>query len=250
LAAAALIAAASLATALLVDAFSYLASALLLLGLLPGSPEAIAPERRSLPSAIREAATYVLTSSNLRALFGASATVFLLLGMQGPLFFAFAAERLGDASEGFAIMMAALGIGALLGATLMARFSRLSFRPLRVLAIVLAVDAVALFFFTFAHDRLSAAFWMAVMGLISSFFSVIVRTFLQTAPPLALRSRVLGWFTALQGPCTALSLALAGVLTQVLSPVALLQCAAVAEFFVAFWLGIIAWEHNAPAAEI
>ena len=239
--ASALLLAVTTSAVLLVNAASYLISGVLIASLPRRTGRTEIADRQPWTVELREGAAFVAHAPDLRYLFAASAVVFLLLGMQGPLFFAFTLERFGSGRDAFGILMAALGVGSLVGVYLLARLGSRLRKPLTVLYGILAIDATSLFAFTYGHTLLTCAIWMALMGLISSFFTVIVRTYLQTIPPVHMRSRVLGWYWAMYSPLVVASLALGTWLTHAHGAIVILQGAAAAEMIAAAGLSLIMW---------
>ncbi len=220
------------AGALLVDAASYAISALLLVGLPSDPGPAEASEHVSWAGDLRAGFAYLAREPRLRVLFGASAAVIALLGMQGPLLYGFVVQALHADGPAFATLLAGLGAGASLASLGLARWPARSAR-LTLLAGTLAFDALALLGFTYSRSLPVCTVLMAAMGAISAVFGVTVRAALQTLPPPDFRGRTLGLFAGMQGPLEVASLALAILLAARFSAAAILRGGAVGELLVA-----------------
>ena len=220
------------AGALLVDAASYAISALLLLGLPGDAGPAEARAGGSWAGELRAGFAYLVREPRLRVLFGASAAVIVLLGMQGPLLYGFVVQSLHADGPAFATLLAGLGVGASLASLALARWPARHAR-LTLLTATLGFDALALLGFTYGRSLLVCALLMAAMGAISAVFGVTVRSALQTLPPPGLRGRTLGLFEGMQGPLEVASLALAVLLAARWSAAAILRGGALSELPVA-----------------
>lgn len=172
---------------------------------------------------------WLMGQPQMRLVFGVNAVLVLLFAMQGPLLFAFVGERTSGAAAIYGVLMACLGVGSLIGSFLLYACKLTLRGQLLVLSGVLVIDAAALYAFT-----LSAVLWrwclfMIFMGLISSVYRILLRSYLQTAPEAEYRARALGMFSALQGPITVLSLAMVGPASHVANVANILRGCAIAE---------------------
>ena len=117
-------------------------------------------------------------------LFLSLAVVVLLLGMQGPLIYDFVVVRLDGGAPEFGVLMASLGAGGVVMSIALTRWRRLSSDDrLLVIPAVLAVDALALLGFVAGHQLAVCAAMMALMGMISAVFQVIMRATLHDRAP-------------------------------------------------------------------
>jgi len=219
--------------AFVVDAATYALSGILLLGLprrIRGHGTAAG---RRLTTDLGAGLRFVLRQPELRLLLLVQSTLVLVMGMQGPLFFGFVADQLAGGGETFALLLAALGVGSLLGAYLLHRFPAFSQLGVLLLVGILFIDAAALMGFTFGRTVIVCAVFMAFMGLISAGLQIMIQTYLQTVPPADYRGRTIGIFAGSYGPLSVLSLALVFPLASLWESVAILRGAAVAELVVA-----------------
>ena len=173
----------------LVDAVTFVISALLLTGVrLPTRPIAI--ERRSLPAELREGLAYVWQNGNIRALaIGAGVINLAHTGAMAVLVL-FATTTLGLSEIGFGALFVVSAVGALIGSL---TASRVSERLGRRATVLLSVTAIAI-------SLLAIGFWPAVavtavgllaVGLASEFWNVVAVSYRQNATPDRLRGRVM-----------------------------------------------------------
>jgi hypothetical protein len=161
------------------------------------------------------------------------AVLFFLFGCQGPLFYDFVARVLkGDATT-YAALMTALAAGTLAGAVVLGKVGDTGRLGLRQLMLVLAVDAVALYAFTYSTSLFGCLAWMMLMGLMAAAVSIILRVYLQTAPDPAIRGRILGVFDAIEGPITVISIAAAVYASKLWDSTTILRAIGIGELAVA-----------------
>jgi MFS family permease len=130
----------------------------------------------------------------------------------------FTHEYLGSDEQGFGLLLAARGAGALIG---MALLVLLGSRTTSVKAMLYSLAGSGLMFVFLAGARslTAAALWLLLEGLISTGFSVAARTIQQEHLPTELRGKVLGLSIAISQGVYMLAAGVAGVLaTQIALP--------------------------------
>src|SRR5207302_10076309 len=99
-------------TAFLVDAFSFLISGCLISTLpRPRTVPGIASAKEGFWRTMGGGWKFVYERPDLRVLVAAQTIVVIVLGFQGPLFYAFVEEVLGGGPPTFGIFMSCLGVG-------------------------------------------------------------------------------------------------------------------------------------------
>ncbi|HKY49486.1 MAG TPA: MFS transporter, partial [Acidimicrobiia bacterium] len=173
----------------LVDAVTFLISAILLTGIrLPRREAAI--ERRSLPVELREGLVWLWQNQNIRALaIGAGVINLAHTGAMAVLVL-FATATLGLSEIGFGALFVISAVGALVGSL---TASRVSERLGRRTTVLISVAAIAI-------SLLAIGLWPAVVvtavgllavGLASEFWNVVAVSYRQNATPDRLRGRVM-----------------------------------------------------------
>ena len=195
------------------NATSYLASAACLRGLRI-SAALPAPTRGHLLADAREGARAVLADRLLRALAVAQLLAALSSGATSALLVVYAREQLQVTGTGYGVLLAAIGVGAVLGPLLLLRLVRSPRRPLFVFgpfALRGGVDLVLA-----GTSRLPvAAGALAAYGLATSTGAVTFTSLLQAETPERLRGRVLASMDLLWQSGRLVSLGLGGVLAEV-----------------------------------
>jgi MFS family permease len=219
----------SINAAFLIDAGTFAASGALLFGISQPSVAVAGGSQPQRKTGLALGLKWLIRQPQIRLVFGVNAVLVLLFAMQGPLLFAFVGERTSEPAAKYGILMACLGAGSLIGSFLLYVYKPTQRDRLLVLSSVLVIDAAALYAFT-----VSAVVWwwcvfMVLMGLISSVYQILVRSYLQTTPTAEYRARVLGLFSALQGPITVLSLTMVGPLSHAADVANILRGCAFAE---------------------
>ncbi|MBV8370842.1 MAG: MFS transporter [Candidatus Eremiobacteraeota bacterium] len=192
--------------ALLIDALSFLISAVVIAGL-PADVVRAAPAgtpAASLGGSMREGFAYIAGRVDLRTLFAVLAITMALLGMQNPLFYGYVQQSLRGDGPVYGLLISALGVGGLLASlVVLGRPAKMS---VTVLLATLCFDGVALLAFSFSRNVILSTVLMVALGAIGSVFAIAVRTYLQTYTAPRVRGRVLGTFLSLQAPIEAVSL--------------------------------------------
>ncbi|MBD3222275.1 MFS transporter [bacterium] len=168
----------------------------------------------------------------LRVAFGFFAILTFVTAMQQPLVVVFVKDVLGgsDRQLGFIIAAAGLGgiLGALAGATVAGRR-----RPLGVIALLTALDGALLLIFAANRDVMLALVIFAGFGAVATLAQIALATFLQQMAPDDRRGRTFGWLGTVVGPLSLAAVFLGPWLASVLGVVAVLAMCGAAELLVA-----------------
>jgi MFS family permease len=194
------------------NALSYVASALVLRGLVVPRPPARLERRRLLRDAA-DGAVHVVRDRLLRALAGAQLLAALSAGATSALLVVYAREALEVTGSGYGVLLSAIGVGAALGPLVLLRAIRqprrtaLVFGPFAVRGLVDLVLA--------ATGRLPvAAGALVVYGLSTSTGAVTFASVLQAETPEQLRGRVFASMDMIWQAGRLASLAVGGVLAE------------------------------------
>ena len=173
----------------LVDAVTFLISAILLTGIrLPRGEAAI--ERRSLPVELREGLVWLWQNQNIRALaIGAGVINLAHTGAMAVLVL-FATATLGLSEIGFGALFVISAVGALVGSLTASRVSERLGRRTTVLVSVGAI-AISLLAIGLWPAVAVTAVGLVVVGLASEFWNVVAVSYRQNATPDRLRGRVM-----------------------------------------------------------
>ncbi|HEU5322435.1 MAG TPA: MFS transporter [Methylomirabilota bacterium] len=201
-----------LAPAFLLNAASFLA-VLVALGLLRAEGRPRAPSGSTLRAEIGEGVRYALGSVHIRLVLSLVLAVSVFLFNYNVLVPLVARDVLGESAQGFGLLMAAVGVGAVLGAIALAAAGRErpSLTTLAAFALVLAATTVAL-----AGVR---RFWLAalcllVMGGCGILFMAGANTTLQLTVPDELRGRIMSLHALVFAGVTPIGSLLVGAVTE------------------------------------
>jgi len=209
-----LVSAASLRTALLLDAVSFLLIAILLAASrdLPRAPE----ERDPFLARLRGGLAYVRGAPTIRALLAWQALALLFFTIVIPIEVVYATETLDAGSAGFGALLATWSAGILVGGLTYVRIRRGS-------AALLVLGSTALIGVAYAGmgvvRTLPAACAFALVGGFGNGIQwVAVMTLLQEATPADLQARVSGLLESIGAAVPGVGYLLGGVLTTLASP--------------------------------
>lgn len=191
----------------LVNALVFLAPLLVLLRTRVTATGRAAPTPRS-PKAITAGLRYVARAPSVRAcvLMAAAGGMLFNLSIALPVF---ATRALHLGGEGFGLLMAAFGVGALPGAALAAATRWPSGRVIRLLGLLTGVAVVLTALAP--HPALAYA-GMAAAGFLSIWFVATANTLVQLTSAPEMRGRVMGvWNMALPGTVPLTGLLAAGI---------------------------------------
>lgn len=200
----------------LVDAASFLASALLVV-LIPsalGKPERAPDETgdaaggavRSVLSQLREGLLLVRRDRRLVALFSGSALVGIADGLIMAGIVVFVREVLDSGSMGFGWLLTARGLGGVIGGVMVAQIGgRVSER--RMMPVAALGTAVLLAGLTNIHYLPVAMVLILLTGIPAMAWGVSVQTLLQRAVADAYRGRIFGVFTTVMSVASLLGMA-------------------------------------------
>ncbi len=211
----ALVALIGVPAALLVNAASFVVIAALLAGAAglarPGVPEA-APAR----GRVREALVWVRRNRVPRALFAGEALALVCFTAIVPVEVVYAAETLDTDAAGYGALLAAWGVGILVGS---AAYVRLTSRPSGVLILGSTLAIGVAYAGMGATTELAVACALSVLGGAGNGMQwVSVMTRLQEETPEALQARVTGLLESLGSGMTGLGFVAGGVVTAALTP--------------------------------
>jgi MFS family permease len=210
-------------TALLIDAFTFLVCAGLLLRLVTHVEEISGDSVRT---RLFAAVQHVREVPALRALFATEAVAIVVFASVEPVEVLFAKSTLNAGDLGFGLLVAAWGVGAALGAIVFARSVRRPLGPMLTGGTLLV--GVAYLGFA-AAPTLAIACAAAVVGGIGngiqwpSLISAV-----QQLTPSALHGRLMSAVGSLNALCPAIGFALGGSIAALTSPRVAMACAGVA----------------------
>lgn len=203
----AIVAAAGAPAALAIDAALFLVTGSLLLDFHPHVEEAAGASVRSL---LRAALGHINEVPGLRAVLICEAFALVFFSAGGPIEVAFAKSTLGAGDRGYGFLLAAWGVGAVLGSAVFARSPRRGPGTL----LTAGTLAVGLGYLGFAASpTLLAACLSAVLGGVGNGvqWAALIAT-VQTLTPESLRGRMMGACESIGSLCPALGLSLGGAL--------------------------------------
>ena len=210
----ALVALIGVPVALLVNAASFVVIAALL-ATAAGLPGAV-PRAAPAGGRVREALDWVRRNRMPRALFAGEALALICFTAIVPVEVVYAAETLDTDAAGYGVLLAAWGVGILVGS---AAYVRLSTRPagLLILGSTLAIGVA--YAGMGATTDLAVACGLSVLGGGGNGMQwVSVMTRLQEETPEALQARVTGLLESLGSGMTGLGFVAGGVITAALTP--------------------------------
>lgn len=168
----------------------------------------------------------------LRIAFGFFAVLTFVTAMQQPLVVVFVKDVLagGDRQLGFIIASAGLGgiLGALVGGVAVSRSN-----PLRVIALLTALDGILLLAFSVNRSVWLACGLFACFGALATLAQIALATYLQRVTPDDRRGRTFGWLGTVVGPLSLAAVFLGPLLAEFIGVVAVLALCGVAELLVA-----------------
>ena len=209
-----LIAEFGVATALLVDAASFLAIAVLLLATkgLPAVHVAREPFRRRFAGGMR----FVGTNPLVRLLLAGQSLALILFTLVIPIEVIYAKESLGTSDAGFGILLASWGAGIVVGSLV---YLLVKQRSTRVLIIV-STAAIGLSYLGMAtaETLLLACLFSVVGGAGNGVQWISVMTALQEATPADYQARVVGLLESLAAAMPGAGYLIGGLLVAIGSP--------------------------------
>jgi MFS family permease len=197
--------------AMLVDAGSFLACALLLIGL---RPVAVGLER-SVRSRMGSAWKYLRASPQLRFLLAVEAAALVFFASVEPVEVVYAKATLGSGDRGFGALMAAWGVGMVLGGAILHRARGASLRWLLgggTLAVGAAYLGMAV-----APDFAVAAVAAVVGGIGNGMQWGALITSVQELTPESLHGQLMGTVESMGAVCPSLGFLIGGVVVALTS---------------------------------
>lgn len=199
--------------AFLLDAVTFAASALILVGLVVPAPPASTSTPGTWRSRVREGLSLLVTDRLLRVLAAGQLLAALSAGATSALLVVLAERHLAVGAEGFGLLVGAIGIGAATGPFVLTRLTDNPRRPGLVFGPYLLRGAVDLVVATFTALPVALAS-MAAYGLGTSTGSVTFNSMLQAEVRPQLRGRVFAGMDVLWQSGRLVSLGVGGVLAD------------------------------------
>ena len=170
--------------------------------------------RKSIVGSIGEGLSYIRDNTTMRSLI-VLALVPMLLGMPYmTLLPVFADDVLGIGNEGYGILVACTGVGAMIGALTIAALRNMQHRGKVMLLVMIAFGVMLLLFSRSSYPFLSFALLLGV-GAGQTTFMALNNTLLQTLSSDEMRGRVMSIFFLNRG-MLPLGTLVAGVATEVI----------------------------------
>ncbi|MCE5197542.1 MAG: MFS transporter [Armatimonadota bacterium] len=173
----------------LINAVSYIAALVALLMMTPMAIQMI-PGEGTMASQIKEGLLHVSADVLIRDLLIMSAVAAIFGSQLGTLMPIFAGKVFHVGSGGLGALMAATGVGALLGAVLTTALGH-RFRQGSLVIAGAILSAAALMAFSRTASIHAAMFWLIMTGLGSMLFMAVSNSIIQSTAPDALRGRVI-----------------------------------------------------------
>lgn len=175
--------------------------------------------------------TGVVAHPGLRLAFGFFAILTFVTAMQQPLIVVFVKDVLAGSDRELGFIIAAAGLGGILGAlTGAVAVSRR--HPLRVIALLTAIDGALLLVFAVNRDVRVALVLFALFGAVATLAQIALATFLQQVAPDDKRGRTFGWLGTVVGPLSLAAVFLGPWLASGIGVVAVLAMCGAAELVV------------------
>lgn len=209
-----LVATTGVATALLVDAASFLLIALLM-GTATGLPAAQA-EGSGFLTRLREGLGHAWRHRPARVLLGGQAVALVLFTLIVPIEVVYAKETLGAGDAGYGWLLSAWGAGIVIGSLVYVRL-----KTTRASWLILASTAtvgVAYCGMAVAPTIVAACAWAVLGGAGNGVQYVSVVTAIQQRTPAVLQARISGLFESIGAAMPGIGFVLGGVLTELSSP--------------------------------
>jgi MFS family permease len=209
-----LIAEFGLATALVVDAVSFAAIAVLLAGT-RGLP-VVRVSRAPFVERFRDGLRFARTNTLVRLLLLGEAAALILFTLVVPIEVIYAKESLGTTSAGFGILVASWGAGIVIGSTIYLLVKHRS--PLLLILVSTAMIGAAYLGMAASQTLLLACLASVVGGAGNGIQWISVMTALQEATPADYQTRVVGFLESLGAAMPGLGYVLGGSLVALGSP--------------------------------
>ena len=206
------VAAAGPATALLIDAGSFLVAGALVLDLHPHVEEAAGDSVRA---RLRAAWTHIEETPMLRAVLLVEAVAIVFLEAVGPIEVGYAKATLNAGDRGLGLLLATWGAGTVVGSVAFARLGR---RPLG-LTLSFGTFAVGLAYlgYTLAPTLLVACLAAVLGGVGNGIELPSLNSIVQQLTPKRLHGRLMGAVESMTALCLAIGLPLGGLLVAISS---------------------------------
>jgi predicted MFS family arabinose efflux permease len=210
-----LIAEIGVSAALLVDAASFLVIAVVL-GATSGLPSAHVEGHQRWLDRFREGLAYARASTHVRVLLIGQSLALILFTLVVPIEVIYAKETLGTSSAGFGILLAAWGVGILLGSLLFLWLKNRSGFGLLLLSS--AAVGLAYLGMASAQTLLFACLMSVIGGAGNGVQWVAVMTALQESTPPEYQARVSGLMESIGAAMPGLGFLIGGVIVELSSP--------------------------------
>jgi len=174
----------------------------------------------------------VLENPGLRLAFGFFAVLTFVTAMQQPLVVVFVKKVLVGTDWQLGLIISAAGLGGILGA-LGGGFAVTRHHPLRVIALMTAIDGALLVVFALNRSFIAAMVLFACFGALATLAQIALATFLQEAAPEDRRGRTFGWLGTVVGPLSLAAVFLGPLAAELIGVVVVLALCGVAELVTA-----------------
>jgi MFS family permease len=208
-------------TALLIDAGSFLAAAVVIalvpaLRAAPASDTDRPDERPSARGRLREGIAYIARNPSLRALIGGEGVAFVFFYLVVPVTVVYSTESLHAGAGGYAALLGSWGVGIAIGSAVQVRLAR----RVGVNAILVSTGAVAAGYLgtAFAPTLIVACAASVIGGIGNGTQWASVETALHRLVDEAFRARTTAVLEALASIAPGVGILLGGTLTALLSP--------------------------------
>jgi MFS family permease len=209
-----LIAELGLSVALLVDAASFLAIAVLL-AMTRGLP-VVHVERQPFAERLRAGLRFARTNALIRLLLIGEAVAMILFTLVVPIEVIYAKESLETTSAGFGILVASWGAGAVVGSLVYLLVRRRS--ALVLITVSTALIGAAYLGMAVAQTLLLACIAAAIGGMGNGVQWISVMTALQEATPADYQARIIGFLESIAAAMPGVGYLLGGALVAIRSP--------------------------------
>lgn len=230
------------------DAATFLISAAILAGWRRDPDPAVAARRAASQAAttlrarlqqlradLAEGLQGVVGHPGLRLAFGFFILLTFVTAMQQPLVVYFVKDVLAGSDVQLGLIIAAAGLGGILGAFGGALVAGRA-APLRVVAVLTAIDGLLLVAFAVNRSFPLALVIFAGFGALATLVQIALSTYLQAATPAERRGRTFGWLGTVLGPLSLASVFLGPLMATLVGVMAVLIACGLAEI----GLGLVA----------
>ncbi|OQW51907.1 MAG: hypothetical protein A4S09_09575 [Proteobacteria bacterium SG_bin7] len=232
---------------LIFDAFTYFVAALNILflkGFEREESRASSFSTNAYWQNIKEGTTFIRSEKSvLYPIFVWTLMVFLI-GFEGPMFFPLVTEKQWGGANIAGFIVACIASGSLITSLAIAHLKRLPIHSISATALVLLLDALALYFISQVNFVGSALAFASVLGVTETLFNTYAITEIQTKTPENMIGRVFSVISSLQEPLRVGAVFVAGVLIQNFAASKTLHAASLLEIGIAGLIFLFSLSRN------